>query len=208
MERCVIIGGAPISNYERAKEALQPGDHVIYCDCGLRHMPLLGLEPGLIVGDFDSHPRPDLPAETICLPREKDDTDTFFAAKEALRRGYRDFLLLGVFGGRLDHTLANVSILLYLHSRGCRAVARDDHSEMEIVGSVPVCVPDTFAYFSVLNITGDVRGIEISGAKYPLSDGEIECEYQYGVSNEPLPGCTAKISAREGRLLLIKDFDR
>ena len=46
--------------------------------------------------------------------------------------------------------------------------------------------------------------ITISGAKYPLNDGEITSEYQYGISNEPLPGRTACVTVREGRLLLVK----
>ena len=114
MSRCVIIGGAKIRDYERARRYLRPDDFAVYCDCGLDHMEGLGLAPGLIVGDFDSHPAPDLAAETITLPREKDDTDTVYAVKEALRRGYEDFLLLGAIGGRLDHTLANIQLLILL----------------------------------------------------------------------------------------------
>ena len=46
--------------------------------------------------------------------------------------------------------------------------------------------------------------ITIENAKFPLSHGEITCEYQYGISNEPLPGQTAMVSVGEGRLLLVK----
>ena len=35
---------------------------------------------------------------------------------------------------------------------------------------------------------------------------EITSEYQFGISNEVLPGRTARISVREGRLLLVKVF--
>ena len=81
MSRCVIIGGAPIGNYPALRAYLRPGDFCVFCDCGLDHMEGLGVRPDLIVGDFDSHPRPGLPAETIVLPCEKDDTDTVFAVK-------------------------------------------------------------------------------------------------------------------------------
>ena len=63
----------------------------IYCDCGLRHQKALGAEPDLIVGDFDSHEKPETDRETIVLPVKKDDTDTVFAAKEAMRRGLTNF---------------------------------------------------------------------------------------------------------------------
>ena len=140
------------------------------------------------------------------LPREKDDTDTVYAVKEALQRGYDDFLLVGVVGGRLDHTLGNVSILLKLDALGKRGRILDDYSEMEIGSRTPVSIPDRFSFFSLLNITGCARGVTIRGAKYPLSDAEIPCEYQYGVSNEVLPGGEATVSLQQGKLLLIKVF--
>lgn len=204
MARCVIIGGAEIRDYARARRALGAGDYYVFCDSGLRHMERLDVAPDLAVGDFDSHPRPDSGAETIVLPREKDDTDTVFAVKEALRRGFGDFLLLGVTGGRIDHTLGNLGILLMLDGLGKTALAIDDYSELEIVSRKAARVPDSYAYFSLLNISGAARGITIKNAKYPLADAEIGCEYQYGVSNEPLPGQTAEITVGEGRLLLVK----
>ena len=161
-------------------------------------------KPALIVGDFDSHCTPHLDVETIVLPCEKDDTDTVFAVKTMVQRGYDDFLLIGVIGARLDHTLGNVSILLYLDSLGKKVEIVDDYSEMQIVSKDEVSIEDKYPFFSLLNITGCARGITIRDAKYPLDGAEITCEYQYGVSNEVLPGKTAKISVRDGKLLLIK----
>lgn len=204
MERCVIVGGADIGNYEYLRTCLRQEDFVVYCDSGLRHREPLGAEPDLIVGDFDSHENPHLAAETIVLPCEKDDTDTVYAIKELVRRGYEDFLLLGVVGARLDHTLGNVSALLYLHSLGKRAVLVDDYSEMEIVSDRTVYIPERYAFFSLLNITGCAEGITVRNAKYPLENAAITCEYQYGISNEVLPGKEAAVSVAKGRLLLIK----
>ena len=207
MRRCVIVGGASIGDYDTVGAMLRPDDYVIYCDCGLRHMDGLGAEPDLIVGDFDSYSNPEMETETIVLPCEKDDTDTVFAVKEALRRGFEDFLLIGVVGERLDHTLGNVSILLMLDSEGKVGTIIDDYSEMEIVSDrceMPCIIDDSYVYFSLINISGTARGVTIRGAKYPLENAEITCEYQYGVSNEVLPGCTAEVSVGEGRLLLVK----
>ena len=205
MKRCVIVGGADINNYEYVKSCLHNDDFIVFCDSGLKHLEALQVNPGLIVGDFDSHDNPHLDVETIVLPCEKDDTDTVFAVKEAIKRGYNEFLLIGVIGARLDHTLGNVSILLYLDSLGKKGTIIDDYSEMEIVSSEPVYIDDSFAYFSLLNIYGIAKGITIENAKYPLNNAEITCEYQYGVSNEVTPGMTAKVTVKEGKLLLIKD---
>lgn len=207
MSRCVIVGGAKIQRYDRARSALFPDDFLIYCDSGLQHCDRLGRKPDLIVGDFDSHENPHLPVETIVLPAEKDDTDTVFAVKEALRRGFHDFLLLGVIGGRLDHTLGNVSILLMLDAiGGITGKIVDDYSEIEVVSRVPALVTDRYAFFSLLAMDGPVTGVYIEGAKYPLKDARIDGNYPYAVSNEVLRGCTARIRVGEGRLVLVKDF--
>lgn len=204
MRRCVIIGGAGIERYDIVRARLRDDDYFVFCDSGLRHAEGLGASPDLIVGDFDSHENPHMDVETIVLPREKDDTDTFFAAKEMLSHGFEEFLLVGVIGARLDHTLANLSILLMLDTAGKSAKAVDDYSEMEIVSSGPAFIEDTYSFFSLMNITGEAEGVTIENAKYPLENAAIECDYQYAVSNEVLPGKVARVSVAKGRLLLIK----
>lgn len=205
MKRCVIVGGADINNYDYVRSRLCADDYIVFCDSGLKHLDALQVRPGLIVGDFDSHDNPNLDVETIVLPCEKDDTDTVFAVKEAIRRGYEDVLLIGVVGARLDHTLGNVYILEYLDNLGKKGFIIDDYSEMELVSRQTAYIDDSFRFFSLLNITGIAKGITVKNAKYPLKDAEIACGYQYGVSNEVLPGMRAEVTVKEGKLLLIKD---
>ena len=219
MKKCVIIGGAQIRDYERACSFIDEEDYVIYCDSGLRHMEAFGIRPSLVIGDFDSHENPHMDVETITLPVAKDDTDTMYAVKTGISRGFRDFVLLGVIGGRMDHTLVNLYALFYLDSHGCKAVAADDYSEMEVISSIPsdkednscsipgkAYVEDRFKFFSLVNMTGIARGITIRGAKFCVEDAEITSDYQYATSNEVLPGNKAEITVGEGRLLLIKDI--
>ena len=176
----MIIGGAKISDYERIRHGLRHDDFCICCDSGLKHSEQLRIRPSLIIGDFDSHDRPDTDTETIVLPREKDDTDTVFAAREAL--------------------------LLYLDSIGKKAQIADDYSVMEMVSRQPAEIDGSFAFFSLLNISGTARDITIRGAKYPLEHAEIRSDYQYGISNEVLPGGKATVSVGDGKLLLVKVF--
>ncbi len=103
MKRCVIVGGADINNYEYIKSCLRNDDFILFCDSGLKHLESLQVNPGLIVGDFDSHDNPHLGVETIVLPCEKDDTDTVFAVKEAIKRGFDDFCTSSYF----SHTKKN-----------------------------------------------------------------------------------------------------
>lgn len=204
--RCVIIGAAKISNYKRIKGFLRSDDFYILCDGGLNHLEPLKITPNLIVGDFDSYKNPNLPVETIVLPHEKDDTDSVYALKTALKRGFNDFLFIGMLGDRIDHTLGNISILLKCFEENVKAVMIDDYSELEIVGKDTVQITDNYSYFSLLNISGTARGITIKNALYNLENAEIPITYQYGVSNEVPKGKKAEVSVKEGCLLLVKDF--
>lgn len=211
MSVCVILGACPIRDYEfaarelrRALPEVQSEVLVVACDGGLRHLQPLGLEADLVVGDFDSHPRPDTQVPVIALPREKDDTDTVYALKTCLERGGRRFIMLGVVGGRLDHTLGNLAALNFLWSAGAPAQIIDDYSVMQLVGTSPVQISGRYEYFSLLNLDGSARGFHITGAKYPLDGEEIGTDYQYGISNEVLPGGSARVWLEGGKALLVK----
>lgn len=204
MRRAVIVGGAPIDDYENVRAQFREDDYFIYCDCGLRHMDGLLKKPDLIIGDFDSHENPNMDVETIVLPHEKDDTDTYFAAFEAKKRGFEEVLLAGAVGKRFDHSLANIYILFQLDTLGIKASLVDDYSLMEVVSDETAYIEDIYPYFSLVNMTGEAKGITIRHAMYCLEDAEIGSDYQYGISNEVIKGETAEVSVRDGRLLLIK----
>lgn len=205
MQRCVIFGAAPVENYGRIEKYLRPDDYIIACDGGLSHLEKLGLKADLITGDFDSHEKP-AEGNIIVLPREKDDTDTFYAAKEALKRGFTDFLLTGMTGARIDHTLANLSLLMYLAEHGAKALILDDWSEISVISDGTFYVEDSFSYFSLITPHEKTENVTIRNAKFLLTDGTIKDTYQYAVSNEVLPGKTAEISLKNGKLILIKVF--
>ena len=212
--RCVIVGGAPINNYSRVRRYISNDDFVIYCDSGLRHLEGLGAAPSLIIGDWDSYDDPDLDVETITLPVAKDDTDTVYAMREGMKRGFRDFLLAGAVGARLDHSLVNAYILTTLENRGCHGMIVDDYSEMELISSGndengtgypgKTLVEDRYPFFSLIALEGEARGVTIRNAKFGLEGASIGPDYQYAVSNEVLPGKSAEITVEDGRLLLIK----
>ena len=204
--RCVVIAGADIENYDFVKSHFTKDDFFAYCDCGLRHMEKLGAAPDLIVGDFDSHENPHMDVETIVLPCEKDDTDTIYAVKTLASRGFDEFLIVGAIGNRFDHTLGNLSILLLLDSMGKKGQIVDDYSIMELCTPKHECVvEDTYSYFSTIALAGSAENVSIQDAKYPLKDGTIKPDYQYGISNEVAPASKlSHISLGKGRLLVVK----
>ena len=203
--RAVVIAGGEIISYERVRSFLKPEDYYIFCDSGLFHKEGLNVEPDLIIGDFDSHEKVDTGSEIITLPEMKDDTDSLSGVKLALKRGFKDFLLLGMTGRRMDHTLCNLYLLSYIKSHHGRALIVDDWSEMEVVEKEEVFISDSYAYFSLIAWKGKCEGVNIENVLYPLSSAVIEPEYQYGISNEPLKG-GSRVWVEKGSLLLIKDW--
>ena len=108
---CIVIGAGDLTIGEiRVHEE----DLLIAVDGGLDYGGILGIEPDLILGDFDSVSgqaeekvnalENRIPERVVRLPKEKDDTDMLAALKEGLARGYRDFRIFAATGGRLDHT--------------------------------------------------------------------------------------------------------
>ena len=126
--------------------------------------------------------------------------------EEMLRRGCRDFLLVGAAGGRLDHTLANLSLLLMLDDAGVRAVLADDSSLTRVVSREEVRIEDEWSFFSLLAAGGDASGVTVTGARYTLEDAALTSAFPLGVSNEVLPGQTAAVRVGRGRLFLICDW--
>lgn len=204
MACAVVVLGGFIGNYEEIKEKISRDSYFIYCDRGLIHEKGLGRKPDLAVGDFDSCPIPEN-TEVITLPREKDDTDGRYGVKEAIKRGYKEIIILGAIGGRIDHTLGNIYLLDYIYSNGLSGIIIGDSSSIEIVGKEKKYIEKCYPVFSLIAAFGKAEGVEIRGAKYNLVNGTIEPNFQYGISNE-VDKSVAEVWVEKGKLLLIKNW--
>ena len=90
--KCVIFAGLPAAPELHSWWA--DADYVIAADAGYENACRVGVEPDLLLGDYDSAPRPEAGAKTVFLPAEKDDTDTYYAARKALELG-ADYVING-----------------------------------------------------------------------------------------------------------------
>lgn len=204
-ERCVIVSAAPLA--PAMKALLRPGDYLIACDGGYQSTrQILGREPDVILGDFDSAPEPK-GTGAVVLPRVKDDTDTHYAARLAVKKGFSQVLLLGALGGhRLEHTLANIGTGLWLEKQGVQVTLADEDSLLCYLmpGRTMELAYAPEEYFSVLPLEGKAEGVCEQGAKYTLQDATLTTvDFPLGVSNETMPGGSS-IRVREGALLVIR----
>ena len=203
-KRCVIVSAGPVAD-GMALPAEFAGCPVIACDAGWKNCQRLGLVPTRVLGDFDSSERPAGDNVTV-LPREKDDTDTHYAARQAVQAGYTQVLLLGALGGaRMEHTLANIGTALWLTQQGVQAILLNEKSRVTVVlpGRVYTYPRQAYQYLSLFPLEGVCTGITLTGAKYPLEDAALGVNFPLGVSNE-WAADTVRLQTRQGALLVIE----
>lgn len=182
MKRCFIFAAGTFYGLR-----MRPGaeDLVIAADAGYGICRSAEIAPDLVLGDFDSMAAPE--GETLlCLPVEKDDTDTLAAVRTGLERGCDEFHIYGGTGGkRLDHTLANLQTLLYLRRSGARGYLYDDDFVWTAVENEEITVKREVEWglLSVFCLGDAAEGVTLSGLQYPLENGRITPEFPIGVSN-------------------------
>ena len=198
--RCVIFTARCEGDVARAY-APKAKDYVLCADGGWELARRAGVTPDCVLGDFDSS---DAPAGVTVrrFPREKDDTDTMLCLKQGLAMGFDDFWIVGGFGGRLDHTLANLQTLHYAALRGARAQMRDGGAWASAVCRGQVRVPNLGGGFSVFALDERCAGVSIRGAKYQVEDAVLSNAFPLGVSNA-FAGDEALVSVKEGTLLAV-----
>ncbi|HIZ83549.1 MAG TPA: thiamine diphosphokinase [Firmicutes bacterium] len=202
--RWVILSGGPIKRYADIRAQLREEDTIVCADAGLRHAEAMGIRPHLVLGDFDSYAG-QLPADAECLrlPAHKDDTDTHFAFREGLRRGYDSFLFCGAMGGRPDHSFANLCTLKAVDEAGARGKILTDGGYITILTDGVLTLDKVEgAYVSLFPFGGDAEGVTLEGFAYPLNDYHMRVSVPIGVSNEQAAD-KARIFVRKGALLVM-----
>lgn len=206
MQRAVILSACGVS--PQMGRYIREGDYVVACDAGYRNAAVLGVTPDLIVGDFDSAPRPDSQGDMVVLPHVKDDTDTHYAARWLLEHGAEQITLLGALGGaRMEHTLANIATGLYLARAGGKVLLADERSELHyLLPGRPLSLPrEDWMYLSLFPIDGSLTGVTLTGVFYPLTDATLTPDYPLGVSNEfTAPRATLSCTGGSGLVVLTR----
>ena len=185
--RALIVLGGDAPGAALLESCMRDADLVIAADSGLSAFDAAGLEPDMLVGDMDSVP-PDvhkkyegrLPERRLnCI---KDDTDGVDALDLAIAQGADMITLLGALGGRLDHALANVMLLVRAHRKGVKAEILSETVRISRVdGYASLCGAkgDTVSFLPL----GRAEGVTLRGFFYPLDRHTLGSDHPLGVSN-------------------------
>ena len=229
MKVVIISGGHTEDDF--ALEWLQENKYelLIAADSGMEFLFRNQLVPDVIAGDFDSVGqeayehfvgegmedascegtwKKDIKPEILRLNPIKDDTDTEFVIREAIRRGATSITVLGGTGTRLDHVMGNVHLLGI--GLGCNVEIElvDAYNRVRMISSELVLEREKqFGDFvSILPFAGDAKGVTLKGFKYPLDKAVVKSFSSLGISNEIVED-KAVVQVEEGVLLVIESRD-
>ena len=199
-EQCLIISGG---DYEDIPPYMHKIKMVIACDRGWEYAKKLGYKPNVVIGDFDSSEAPEDGAEIIRLPERKDDTDTMYAARYALKLGYKKINICCAFGGRLDHTVANIQTAAFLARNGAfvRMMGKDTEAFVFTAADKVIDGRDGYS-LSVFALSDSCEGVTICGTKYEVENIGLCDSFPVGVSNL-WKDDRAEITVKSGVLMVL-----
>ncbi len=206
-----IVAGGPLEDllflHRRILEA-NPSE-VICADGGTRHMLLLGMVPQTVIGDMDSLSQEILGdlrqrgCRVLQYPARKDETDTELALRYALAQKPDQIEIYGALGGRIDHTLANISLLVMATREGIETRIIDATTEMFVLSGDSEIKGNPDEIVSLFPLTTEVQGIILKGFEYPLHYATMAIGKPYGISNRLLAN-KGTVSLTSGYLLVVK----
>ena len=186
---------------------------VIAADGGLRHLLALGHRPDVLIGDLHSLPpgvdADGSAAEVIRHSRDKDETDLELALLYAVAHyPDRELLVLGGFGGRFDHLLANVLLLAHPQLLGRPIRFVDDRQSAWLLSADPPPGEMTITgapgdVVSLLPLGGPAHVVATTGLRWPLHDETLIFGPARGVSNE-MTAAVATVRLGAGVLICVQ----
>jgi thiamine pyrophosphokinase len=182
-------------------------DLVLGADGGARHAYTLSVTLDTIIGDLDS--LSDLghqgisSTEFVSYPAEKDETDLELALLYAEEQGADQIVVVGVMGGRMDMTIANILLITHASLSSCRIEVWHGEQTGWIIKppgeNVSGMSGDTI---SLIPLGGDASGVTTEGLKYLLKNKELTFGTARGISNL-METTSARIKLSDGFLLAI-----
>ncbi len=208
-QRVVVVLNGQLEDSLRLRELLDEADLIIAADGGGSQLAALGYTPSLVVGDMDSidpkvlHQLEQSGARIERHPAEKDETDAELALAAAAKGAPDEIIVLGALGGRIDHALANLSLLTMPELAGTPTRIEDRRSSIRLVARSARIRGEPGAIISLIPWGGDAQGVRTRGLKYKLRGETLPFGPSRGVSNV-LMDREAAVSLESGHLLLIQ----
>lgn len=214
-QNIIIVGGGRLGDLRFFRKKLaQIGNYwLICCDGGARHLAEARINPDVLIGDMDSIKTSRLAyyerqkVKVIRHPANKDFTDTALALDYAIGLSPKQIQIFGALGGRLDHALANLFLLIRGKEAGIKTCLLDEYCEAFVSDQETIFENATGCVVSLLALSPQVEGINLQGFAFPLIDGVLNLSESRGISNV-ISDNRAFIRIRSGNLLVIRYWQK
>jgi thiamine pyrophosphokinase len=215
MEYCIVAGGPekylPELNVYHSENVRWVG-----VDRGVITLLQNDLDPAGAFGDFDSVSNEEWSVikkkvkKVNTYQPEKDETDLELALKWVLEQNPDSIKIFGGTGGRLDHFMGNVQLLMQQNmlESGIKAEIIDVHNQLWVAspGDHIITESPSRKYISFVPMTGSVENLTLSGFKYPLKNRNIFRGSALCISNELIQS-SGTFSFTNGILMVIRSSD-
>lgn len=209
----VIISAGSIQDYNYCEKYFIDAPYIICVDGGAKHLEQLNVEPNILIGDFDSIDESlfikykEKNIEFLTFKKDKDKTDTHLAIDYSIENKANKVILLGGYGTRVDHSLANIYMIEYAKQNGVDLMLADGKNEIILASKKTEVINDMEnSFISLIPLSQKVYGVTTQNLKYQLSNATLKRNDSFGVSNEFL-GEKAIVLSKRGKLLIIKSRD-
>lgn len=197
----IISAGSNLCN-EKLKEYINKSDYIICADGGYKYIEKNGIEPDLLVGDFDSLKIEHEFKNTITLPIKKDETDTLFALKKAFELNPENIIIYAGIGSRFDHSYANVCLLNMCLEKNIDAFVTDGYNRVYLIDNEMKLKNEKGNTLSIYSFSEFCEGVTLDGFEYSLENFYLEKYNILGTSNIIISD-EASIKLSSGKLLII-----
>ncbi len=178
-------------------------DHVIYADAGFKFKDQIGDKNVIaVVGDFDSLKQIPSGQNVVKLDEEKNFTDGERAVILAKELGYKEIVIYGAYGGKIEHVLGNIALLKIAKNIGVKAVIKDANGYTELIDGVWEKQLIKSSTLSLVPYGGDCEFYKSSGLYYPLDGLTLTTSDTRGISNKTID-TKIVISIKDGEALVI-----
>ena len=182
--KSVVIANGDFVFNDRIRKQIESAVRIVCADGGANNLVDIDITPDLILGDLDS-----ILSDTlrhfkdveIIKDTDKNSTDTMKVINYELSKGVDELVLLGATGGRIDHTLANLS-LLTRYEDVIKINIIDNNSEILFIKDSISFESQIGRKLSLMALGGN-SSLTTKGLKWELNEDSLLFS-PFGVNNE------------------------
>jgi len=209
----VIVSNGEFKNSSSLIKLLNEADIIIAADGGCNWLNNNNIVPHYLIGDMDSilpeilNKMKELECKIIQFPVEKNETDTELAIIKAFEMNAKKITIIGALGLRIDHAIANISLLSLKSDFEQNIRIFDGYSYIYLIKSSIHLKGNIGDLISLIPISGNAEGIHTTGLKYSLNRECLFASRSRGISNVLIEN-NAFISLKKGLLMVVHNISK